>query len=258
MSASDAAKLHGLLNRLGVSRDGVVLVHSAFRALGRGGHDPRRVLDALIGYMAPGTLLLPTMSWRFVTRDNPVFDVRSTPSNTGVLTEIFRREVATARSLHPTHSVAGIGPGAEGILGSHQACVTPCAPRSPFAGLRERGGQVLMFGIGMDCCTNIHHAEEEMAPDIYLVDETDTRHYTCVDGDGKEHPVAVRGHRRLARDYWSLQDSLAADGKLAAGRFDNADVLCFSAADLHEHATRLLAGRADAIIAGPGQRYRVM
>ena len=92
---------------LGIPHEGVLLVHSSFKGLARDGHDAAAVLKALVDYMEPGTLLLPTMSWRFVKPDKPWFDELQTSSNTGILTELFRTQYATARSLHPTHSIAG-------------------------------------------------------------------------------------------------------------------------------------------------------
>ena len=56
---------------------------------------------------------------------NPVFDVRSTPSTMGSITERFRKQPAAARSLHPTHSVAARGPGAEELVRGHADAATP-------------------------------------------------------------------------------------------------------------------------------------
>src|SRR5205823_3990184 len=100
---------------MGIPRDGVLLVHSSFKTLGREGHQPVGILQALREYLAQGTLLLPTMSWRYVKPASPVFDELQTPSNTGFLSELFRTRYATARSLHPTHSVAACGKLAEDL-----------------------------------------------------------------------------------------------------------------------------------------------
>ena len=68
------------------------------------------MIEALLGHLSGGTLVMPTMTWRTVTPDRPVWDELATPSHTGVLTEVFRTRYATARSIHPTHSVAACGP----------------------------------------------------------------------------------------------------------------------------------------------------
>ena len=122
--------MHRMLAAAGIPRDGAIMVHSAFKGLARDGYSADGVLEALVEYFEPGTLLLPTMSWRYVKPQTPLFDELETPSNTGVLTELFRTRYAERRSLHPTHSVAGRGRWAEEILGAHHQCVTPCAANS--------------------------------------------------------------------------------------------------------------------------------
>ena len=246
------------LERLGIPQDGIVMVHSAFKTMAREGHEAGSVLATLVDYMVSGTLLLPTMSWRYVKPETPVFDELATPSNTGILTELFRTRYASARSLHPTHSVAGRGDLAAELLGSHHVDETPCSPRSPFGLLAARRGWVLMAGIAMDCCTLIHHVEEMIAPDLYLRPPGQREKYSCRDRRGREITVYLRRHLFLPRDYWQFQDRLAARGLLRITRIDNTICRAFLAADMVQEATAALSARPDAIIARAGQRYRMM
>lgn len=247
-----------MLEIMGVPRAGALLVHSAFKTFSREGYDADEVLAALAEYMEPGTLLLPAMSWRFVKPDSPVFDAATTPSNTGVLAETFRTRYATARSLHPTHSVAGRGREAERILGTHHLCVTPCDRPSPFGQLVEADGYVIMLGVGIDCCTLLHHVEEIAAPDVYCRPATEIETYSCRRLDGSAETVRLRRHLKLPRDFWQFQDMLAAAGKLGLFRCDNSTCIGFRARDLVATALPLLERDPRAIIARPGQRYRIM
>lgn len=264
MSASEEREerrdsaVHHALERLGIPRSGVVMAHSAFRTLAREGHEAGATLATLADYMAPGTLLMPTMSWRYVKPEHPVFDELSTPSNTGILTELFRTGYASARSLHPTHSVAGRGALAAELLGSHHLDETPCSPRSPFGLLGTHQGWVLMLGITMDCCTLIHHVEEMVAPDLYLKPSAQREAYTCRDRRGHEVTVFLRRHLFLPRDYYQFQDRLAAEGLLRIGRIDNTICRAFRATDLVQLVTATLMRCPEAVIARPGQRYRMM
>ena len=88
--------------------------------------------------------MLPTLSYLYANRDNPVFDVRRTPSNVGAIPEYFRTEYPVLRSLCPTHSCAAVGLRAEYLTGSHHLDETPCA-NSPFSRLRDAGGKVLSY-----------------------------------------------------------------------------------------------------------------
>ena len=234
------------------------MVHSAFKTMASEGHELKAVLETLVEYMAPGTLLLPTMSWRHVTPANPVFDELATPSITGALTELFRTDYASARSLHPTHSVAGLGKLAGEILGYHHLDETPCSERSPVGLLARHDGWILMMGTTMDSCTLIHHVEEMIAPDLYLRPAAQRETYFCHDRHGREVTVHLRRHLRLPRDFWQFQDMLAAQGELRLARVDNSVCRAFRARALVRLVTETLTRRPDAIIARPGQRYRMM
>lgn len=250
--------LRACLKRLGIPRNQALLVHSAFRQLGREGFTPEQVATELAEYMAPGTLLMPTMSWRYVKPSQPVFDELNTPSNTGVLTEVFRKELATHRSLHPTHSVAGLGANAAALLNEHHLDVTPCSQRSPFGKLVEADGWILMLGISFDCCTIVHHGEEMVAPDYYLRTGTNIEPYVCIDRNGILHDMRLQRHLLLKRDYWQFQDEMHRDAVIEFGYLGTCVCRAFRARDLHSRVCKTLAKRPDAIIAKPLQRYRTM
>jgi len=250
--------LRPLLERLGVPRDGVLFVHSAFRDLGREGFSPDGVIEELVEHVRGGTLLLPTMSWRYVKPADPRFSELDTPSNVGVLTEVFRTRWAGARSLHPTHSVAGRGRDAATMLGEHHLDDTPCPPRSPYGKLLPADAWILMLGIGFDCCTLIHHGEEVVAMDLYVRPKEQTETYDCTDRTGRVHRVRLRRHLFLPRDYWQFQDMLEQAGRLRLAYSGACVIRAFRARDLHERVLAVLGARPDAILAQPGQRYRRM
>ncbi len=88
---------------LGIRSGDTLLVHSSLKSLE--GASPADVIEALLALLGPeGTLMLPTLSYLYANRDNPVFDVRRTPSNVGAIPEYFRTEYPVLRSLCPTHS----------------------------------------------------------------------------------------------------------------------------------------------------------
>ncbi len=243
---------------LGIEREGVLMVHSAFKQLSQDGYAPEPILKAVVDYMKPGTLLMPTMSWRFVNAANPIFDELQTPSNTGILTELFRTQYAETRSCHPTHSVAGTGSLAWQMLGSHHLDETPCSPRSPFGHHARQNGWILMMGISIDCCTLVHAVEEAMAPELYLKPLSQREKYLCRDRKGAERTVVLRRHQFLPRNYFQFQDALAREGTLRISKMDNTVCRAFRAADMVRVVTERLKEAPDAIIAKPGDRYRMM
>jgi aminoglycoside 3-N-acetyltransferase len=214
---NEAAALQPILQRFGVPRDSVLVVHSAIAALSRQGFRAEAMIEALLDYLAAGNLFMPAMTWRTVTPDNPYWDEMATPSHTGVLTEVFRTRYAAARSIHPTHSVAGCGPAAPLLLSRHHVDATPVSGNSPYGLMRDYDTYVLMIGVGLECCTAIHLPEEVVNVDLYVRPPEEAELYQCRDRHGVVHAVRTRRHPRLDRDFPQFARPLAARGLLQTG-----------------------------------------
>ncbi|MCJ7551182.1 MAG: AAC(3) family N-acetyltransferase [Anaerolineae bacterium] len=171
------------LLRTGVREGGVLLVHSSLSAMGHVPGGPETVIEGLLRALGPeGTLVMPGLSYEHVTRKQPYFDIRRTPSNVGVIPESFRQRAGTRRSMHPTHSVCAVGKRAAELLNGHAQDSTPCGPNSPFHRLPTVGGQILMLGCGLRPSTSMH-AIEELAQPPYLFGDPFT--YTLTDTEGR-------------------------------------------------------------------------
>jgi len=208
------ARLRDDLLALGVRPGGVLMVHSSLRSLGPVPEGAETVIRGLLAALGTeGTLLMPALTYEHVGRHNPVFDVRHTPSNVGVIAETFRLRPGTRRSLHPTHSVCAVGPLSRVLLEPHAADTTPCGPHSPFHTLPEHGGQILMLGCGLEPNTSMHAIEEMVAPP-YLFDEPCD--YRLIGEDGQVqtkaytlHPLHLRG---WVQRYDRVEPLMAAPG----------------------------------------------
>jgi aminoglycoside 3-N-acetyltransferase len=183
------------LLHLGVRPGGVLLVHASLRALGLGKDIPNRpevVFSALLEALGPdGTLLMPALSYAFVGGEQMVFDVLRTPSCVGAIPEAFRVRAGTLRSIHPTHSVCGVGRRAEELLSGHENDQTPCGPNAAFAQLPQAGGQVLFLGCGLRPNTSLHAIEEQVEP-VYLYSRV--KEYQIIHADGRRTQMRVRSH----------------------------------------------------------------
>ena len=229
--------LQPILARFRVPTDAVLVVHSAIAGLSRQGFRAEAMIDALLDYLKGGTLLMPTMTWRTVTPANPVFDELKTPSHTGVLTEIFRTRYATHRSLHPTHSTAGLGPLAKTLLSTHHIGTTPVPASSPYALMRDYPAYILFLGVGLETCTAIHHPEEVVAPHIYVQPAEQAERYELRPRKGSPVTYFLRRHLHPRdRDFSKYEGMLAARRAIVAGHLSSVPWRVLRAADLLSEA----------------------
>jgi aminoglycoside 3-N-acetyltransferase len=246
----EAEAVASLLGRAPIPPDGVLVVHSAFRNLGHQGYRVDAFIEALLERLgARATLLMPAMSWRTVTPSSPVFDELATASHVGVVAETFRTAYATARSLHPTHSASGVGPATGTLLARHHVDDTPVSGNSPYGLMRDYDAWVLVLGVGFERITAIHHAEEVIAPEIYLYPRNEAETYECRDRHGKSVTVKLRRHYRLNRDFPQFEPRLAEQGRLIAGEVAGTRFMLTSVRDLLREVFATLVARPDAIIA---------
>jgi aminoglycoside 3-N-acetyltransferase len=190
--------LVALFKSAGIREGGTLLIHTSLSSLGpvEGGADT--VIDALLTTLGPeGTLLIPTLSYLFVTSEQPVFDVKATPTNLGSIPSAALLRDDCHRSLHPTHSVASFGKKAVEIIARHGEDRTPVGPHSPFRLIRDYpGSQIAFLGCGARCNTAIHGVEERLAtpPPYLLKPATQSIEYTVTGASGVAEKALHRRH----------------------------------------------------------------
>jgi aminoglycoside N3'-acetyltransferase len=178
----------------------VVFVHSSMSRLGYVEGGAATVAAALYQAIVKdrnGTLAVPTFArGRMVDtlRAGDVFDLRTTPSATGRLTEIIRQHPDAVRSLHPTHSVVAIGPRAQWLTEAHHRDSHSFGTMSPFGRLIEADGFVLGLGIDLGPVTFVHTVEDlsDFPIPVYTADSPISA--ICRDAHGRELEVKVMAH----------------------------------------------------------------
>ncbi len=251
-ASREAQAVAAMLHDARVPRDSVLFVHCGFGGLAQHGFGAEALIESLLDYMNPGTLAMPAMSWRIVTPANPHFDELATPSHVGALAELFRQRYATGRSIHPTHSVSAAGKLVPSLLSAHHLDDTPVSLNSPYGKATREDAHILMIGIGLERVTAIHHAEEMIAPDIYLRPPAEAEIYQCRARDGTVYRVRLRRHVKLNRDYPQFAAPLAAKGLLRQGQLADTPWAAVSQRDLLAEIFQALERDPRAIIAPPG------
>ena len=173
------------LRRLGVRRGDRIMVHSSLSAFGyveptetpddaavmqamapdadgetldrlahkvRGANTVIAALRAVVG--ETGIVMMPSFNHGSVD----VYDPLTTPSSSGIITEVFWRTRGVKRSLHPTHPFAAVGSDAETLLAGHVEANT-YGKDTPLGRLALGGGYMVVLGVGVRSCTAMHVGE---------------------------------------------------------------------------------------------------
>lgn len=152
------AQLVSEFRALGLCAGDVLLVHSSYKSFGGVEGGPPKVIDALLEVLGPeGTLIMPTFNFDF-TKGKP-WDVRSTPSQMGVLTELVRTDPRAKRVFHPIYSFAVIGKYADYLSGLRYK--SSYERNSVFGKLRDLDGKIMVIGLSYtNSMTFFHHIEQ--------------------------------------------------------------------------------------------------
>jgi aminoglycoside 3-N-acetyltransferase len=197
LSAADVADA---LRDCGLEEGDACFVQAAMSVFGAFEDGPDTVLEGIEAVVGPeGLVAMPSYS---LTRpaieqlaEDPLFDVRSTPSRMGAISEAFRTSPGTLRSVHPTHPTCARGPEAEAIVAGHELASTPFGEGTPFPRIRDRNALQLFFGTGTGPMTIYHSFECLRVPpfplDVFSDRVFDAR---CVDRDGQEIVVRTLVH----------------------------------------------------------------
>ena len=195
----------------------ILMVHSSYDALlpmYKG--NANELLAMLIKICGPErTLVMPsfimggrTFDTKEYYRTRP-FDVRRTPSENGLLTEVFRRTPGVLRSLHPTCSICALGPLAKELTTGHHLARTGFSPDSPFGVMTRRPTAIL--GIGVEyyrCLTHAHTASHQLGDAFPIKFAKVFTTVTLVDYDGTrtDHQLGLpdRSRKLDLRVLWSV------------------------------------------------------
>lgn len=225
------------LERIGVSKGDILLVHSFLGAFGRFENGLDTVVKAFQAAVGPGgTLVLPTYTVKFLS--GQAYDHDETPSETGVLTEYFRKLPDVGRTYQPVYSHAVWGKKKDEYL----AIVSreTLGRESLFGRLHEDNALNVYFGTSMNRGGTFLHYFERMvnAPYRYLK----TFEGTAVK-DGRTFPVGVDHYARYLEapvelNFDRLQQRVIRKGLARAVRLGRGLVLGIRLKDLYDEAAR--------------------
>jgi aminoglycoside 3-N-acetyltransferase len=234
------------LQDLGLIPGDSLIVHSSLRTLGEvdGGADT--VLDALLETLGPaGNLMLPTFNY---TRPlpEPHFDPGQTPGRTGILPEIGRKRPGAVRSLHPTHSVAVLGPDAGELTRDHLK-TRAFGIGSPIDRLAKRGGKVLLVGVGNNANSTIHVGEEYAGtPKASWYDNLPVVKVRLPDGRIVEHTIDTSPSCSAA--FAAVEHALRRRGRIRDARIGSCPLQLMAGRDVIECTRDIIRDKSDILL----------
>ena len=211
------------LKDMGIKSDDTVLIHTSYKSIGEveGGIDG--LIDTFKEYLNEGLFIVPTHTWDVVTRENPVYDVKTTIPNIGAVPMVAAFREDGIRSLHPTHSVWATGKNAKTFTEGDEHAETPAPVGGCWYRLFDLGAKILLIGVGHNRNTFIH-AVDEMAN---LDDRLDSTPWgvTVVDYNGRKITHSFRNHYNTgSENFDNFEKMFVAKGVQTFGRLGNAEV----------------------------------
>ena len=196
-SLADVARA---LDRLPFSAD--LIVHSSISNIGKlaDGTAPDLANEILSRInLARYTLLVPALPFNSLMKDYldqcAAFDVRSAKNAMGAIANILMQQPGSVRSVHPSHSTVALGARAAYYAEGHERDATPFGPHSPFHKLTLNGGQILMFGVGLNSVTCFHVYEDLLGAALPFAVYQERRYdVPCTDRDGRAVRVETTCH----------------------------------------------------------------
>ena len=221
----------------------ILMVHSSVNNMQPMFTDsPLNLVRMLMDYCGPQrTLVMPAFYFGdpaiggppATFRQRPRFDLRRTPSQMGLATELFRRSKGVLQSRHPVYRIAALGPLAANVTQGHETAGSPAGPGTPFDTMASHDTRILGLGKSFDVMTQVHHAEYILGDAFPVPQEPPGDPVTLTVVDGKEEiPFALQALGFEGRlNMGKLRDIMNAES-LREWRFHHVPMFATRAADV--------------------------
>ncbi len=224
------------LGQFDLPKNHTYMVHSSMLRFGLFEGGLAGVVECLHEVLGPqATIAMPAFSFSY--GDSRLWDYHKTKAETGALTEYFRRQPSSIRTIHPFHSISVTGPKA----GEFAQCrgLSSFGVGSPFALLYDMEAINLSIGIGLvGGATFLHHAEETaMVPYRFHKDFPGE----IIDENGKMLTDTYKMFVRKVEDTFEYKNEwdhilgdFVQDGLVEQGSLNGASLLAFRIKPSHD------------------------
>ena len=202
-----------LLEKLGIQKNDLIYLHTSFKRMSYLQLSPEEFINTLIEYLGTdGTLVMPSFAWNLdktqrpwkgykdYFEQRPVFDVKNTKANIGIIPETFRKMDGVKRSSDYWWSVCAYGPMAEEVTANQEKIGNPYAPGSSFDMLRLNGVKILGLGV------TLNTTSLALIPDYVLGDEHTQQIFTKEPQKGTV--IDKAGNKIETNSIWLLPEAV--------------------------------------------------
>lgn len=194
----------------------VLMVHSSVNHMQPMYTDtPLDLVRMLMSFCGPERTLVmpafyfgdPAIGGAYATfQQRPRFDLRRTPSQMGLATELFRRMPGVVQSRHPVYRMSALGPLAEALTTGHEFASSPAGLGTPFEFMAKHNTRIIGIGKPMQVLTQAHHAEEAMGDAFPVPRQPGVPLAMTLVDQGKEMPFSLAGLGFQGRfNIWKLR-----------------------------------------------------
>lgn len=247
----DADKLTAHLRSQGINSGDSLIVHASWRTDCGFYGTPLEMIQALKRVVGTqGLLVMTSMPYQnessreFLERGGKL-NVRRSPSKMGLLSEVFRRNKETLRSLSPTHPLLAWGAGAQAFIGGHDQALSPFGPESPFQKLLGQDAKILCIDAPFSTVTFTHFVEDQIAMHLpYPLYEEQIYSGLVIDRDGVEYSVPVQvlsAKANALRREQRYIEALQAAGAMQTSKLGNCRFLRLSCRQMVQVAEAMYA-----------------
>jgi aminoglycoside 3-N-acetyltransferase len=212
----------------GVGQGDIVLTHSSLKSMGYVEGGAEAVIGAAQDVVGPeGTVVFPTLVQRDFDNAYKNWNKHSTPSDVGMITEVFRRMPESLRSDQATHSVAAQGKRAieltqgHGVYGQRMGIFgsTCFAYASPWQKMYFLAAKVVFIGVTTNYNTFKHFVEYRFVErTLACIKDEKLRCNAMAELSSYENP-----ERKYPNGVWPLHDAFRTEAAL-----DSAGLLRYS------------------------------
>ena len=186
---------HLIVDDLGVRKGDYVIVTSGFGNL-HADFSPKDLINLLMEIIGEEGLIVmpyypPISSTEWVKLGKP-FDMRSTKSGMGILTNIFARFPNVVMSKHPIKAVCAWGKDAEQIVAGHENSTTPYYWDSPYGKLLKMNSKSM--GLGVTHIPIYHAIDDVFADQVDYFYQKEKYKLELIDKEGKSSIIETYVH----------------------------------------------------------------